>query len=61
LRVKIAEEYILGKTITRKLAEKAADLGLREALPLINNRYKIQIARTLVKRAILACARNPSK
>ncbi|MBN1189066.1 MAG: FAD binding domain-containing protein [Dehalococcoidales bacterium] len=53
VRVKAAEEYILGKTINETDAENAALAGLKEAFPVINNSYKIQIARTLVKRAIL--------
>jgi CO/xanthine dehydrogenase FAD-binding subunit len=54
-RVSGAEEYITGKKITEQLADRAAEIGLKDAFPLINNHYKIQIARTLVKRAILAC------
>jgi xanthine dehydrogenase YagS FAD-binding subunit len=55
VRVIKAEEYIAGKAIDEATAEAAAEAGMSEALPVINNRYKIQIARTLVKRAILAC------
>ncbi len=54
-RVTRAEEHLIGKAIDESSAEGAASLGTGEAFPLINNRYKIQIARTLVKRAILAC------
>jgi NADPH-dependent glutamate synthase beta subunit-like oxidoreductase/CO/xanthine dehydrogenase FAD-binding subunit len=52
-RVKAAEEYMLGKKLVEADAENAAAAGLKEAFPLLNNSYKIQIARTLVKRAIL--------
>jgi NADPH-dependent glutamate synthase beta subunit-like oxidoreductase/CO/xanthine dehydrogenase FAD-binding subunit len=55
-RVIKAEEYITGKPINESNAEAAAEAGIREAFPVVNNRYKIQIARTLVKRAILACS-----
>jgi NADPH-dependent glutamate synthase beta subunit-like oxidoreductase/CO/xanthine dehydrogenase FAD-binding subunit len=54
-RVTRAEEYLNGNVITESNAEKAADLMTGDALALLNNRYKIQIAKTLVKRAILAC------
>ncbi|MFH0917044.1 MAG: FAD-dependent oxidoreductase [bacterium] len=54
-RVTGAEEFIAGKPVDEANAEQAADAGLVEALPLLNNRYKIQIARTLIKRTILAC------
>ncbi len=54
-RVTGAEQYIAGRSIDESTAEQAADAGMEGAFPLLNNRYKIQIARTLVKRAILAC------
>ena len=50
-----AEESIRGKTIDDSNAEGAANAVITEACPLTNNRYKIQIAKALVKRAILAC------
>ena len=56
MRVTAAERYLVGKTVDEAVAEQAADAGMEETFPLLNNRYKIQIARTLVKRAILACA-----
>jgi NADPH-dependent glutamate synthase beta subunit-like oxidoreductase len=51
-----AEEYITGRPINESNAEAAAEATFRDAFPVLNNRYKIQIARTLVKRAILACS-----
>jgi CO/xanthine dehydrogenase FAD-binding subunit len=54
-RVTKAEESIIGKSINESSAEDAANTVTRDAFPVINNRYKIQIAKTLVKRAILAC------
>jgi len=53
--VAAAERFIVGRSIDEATAAEAADAGMVGALPLLNNRYKIQIARTLVKRAILAC------
>jgi hypothetical protein len=50
-----AEEYIIGKLIDDSGAEGATDAVITNTCPLTNNRYKIQIAKTLVKRAILAC------
>ncbi len=50
-----AEEYIRGKSINDSTAEGAANAVVTDTCPVINNRYKIQIAKTLVKRAILAC------
>ena len=56
MRVTAAERYLAGKTIDQATAEQAADAAVEGSFALLNNRYKIQIARTLVKRAILACA-----
>ncbi len=54
-RASKAEQYIIGKLIDETSAEDASNVAVADAFPLINNRYKIQIAKTLVKRAILAC------
>ena len=50
-----AEEYIRGKPINDSTAEESANAIVTDICPLLNNRYKIQIAKALVKRAILAC------
>ena len=50
-----AEESIIGKQIDESTAEAAGNAAVAEACPLERNRYKIQIAKTLVKRTILAC------
>jgi NADPH-dependent glutamate synthase beta subunit-like oxidoreductase len=50
-----AERSLLGKSLTEKNAEAAARAFARQAFPAMNNRYKIQIARTLLKRTLLAC------
>ncbi|RJR48584.1 MAG: hypothetical protein C4576_07915 [Desulfobacteraceae bacterium] len=53
VRVEKAEEILKGKPITPELAEEAARLALSDAKPLGMNAYKVEIAKTLVKRAIL--------
>lgn len=50
-----AEEYIAGKSIDDSNAEGAANAAVRDTCPLTDNKHKIQIAKILVKRAILAC------
>ena len=55
-RATSAEEVIVGKPIDEAIADAAAAAAVSAAKPLKSNRYKVQIARTLVKRAILACA-----
>jgi xanthine dehydrogenase YagS FAD-binding subunit len=52
-RARAAEEVVIGKAIDEPAAGKAADAALARARPLSHNGYKVEIARTLVKRAIL--------
>jgi xanthine dehydrogenase YagS FAD-binding subunit len=51
-----AEQALAGKTITEETAAAAADAALQGARPLSENAYKIQVAKTAVKRAILRAA-----
>ena len=52
-RVQAAEQALVGKAITEETAAQAAEVALRGAQPLSNNAYKIQVAKTAVKRAIM--------
>ena len=56
-RVQAAERVLAGKAITEALAVEAANAALAGARPMSGNAYKIQIAKTAVKRAILAASR----
>lgn len=49
-----AEAAIAGKKINEKNAEAAGNAAVADARPLKAARFKVQIAKTLVKRAILA-------
>ena len=51
-----AEQALAGKTITEESAAAAADAALRDAQPLGQNAYKVQVAKTAVTRAILRAA-----
>jgi xanthine dehydrogenase YagS FAD-binding subunit len=51
-----AEAALVGKTITEETAAAAADAALRDARPMSQNAYKVQVAKTAVKRAILNAA-----
>jgi xanthine dehydrogenase YagS FAD-binding subunit len=51
-----AEDAIKGQPINDANADAAGTAGVSAAIALANNKYKIQIAKTMVKRAILACA-----
>lgn len=48
-----AEQYLIGRQLTKEVAEKAAEIALADAEPLKQNAYKIQIAKTLIKRSLL--------
>jgi NADPH-dependent glutamate synthase beta subunit-like oxidoreductase/CO/xanthine dehydrogenase FAD-binding subunit len=54
-RVTKAEKIITGRTLDEVLAEAAGAAAVSDAIALPYNKFKIQIARTMVKRAILAC------
>ncbi len=51
-----AEKILLKKRIEESLAEAAGAAAMADAMPMERNRYMVQIAKTLVKRSILACA-----
>jgi xanthine dehydrogenase YagS FAD-binding subunit len=50
-----AEEAIVGRAIDDETAEEAGVAAVTDAKPLSQNGYMVQIAKTLVKRTILAC------
>jgi xanthine dehydrogenase YagS FAD-binding subunit len=58
-RSQAAEQALAGKTITPDVAVAAAEAALRGAMPLSQNAYKIQVAKTAVERAILQAAGLP--
>lgn len=45
-----AEEYLKGKKLTEETAAKAADLALKNAIPLEMNAYKIEMAKVMIRR-----------
>jgi len=51
-----AEQALAGKAVDEQTAAAAAEAALRGARPLSQNAYKIQVAKTAVKRAILRAA-----
>ncbi len=54
-RATAAEDSIAGKTIDEASAEAAGVAAASGSMALTMNKYKIQIAKVMVKRAILAC------
>jgi xanthine dehydrogenase YagS FAD-binding subunit len=54
VRARKAEEVIKGRPIDQNAAAEAAEQAVAGAQPLSMNAYKIEITKTLVKRAILS-------
>jgi xanthine dehydrogenase YagS FAD-binding subunit len=55
-RTQAAEQVLAGKTITEAVASEAANAAVQGATPMTQNSYKVQVAKTAVKRAILRAA-----
>jgi xanthine dehydrogenase YagS FAD-binding subunit len=55
-RAEAAEAALVGQSVTEEVAAAAAEAALKEAHPMTENGYKVQIARTAVKRAIMKAA-----
>lgn len=53
-RATAAEKTIKGKATNAKVAEAAATAAVRDAIPLKQNAYKVEIIKALVKRALLS-------
>jgi NADPH-dependent glutamate synthase beta subunit-like oxidoreductase/CO/xanthine dehydrogenase FAD-binding subunit len=53
IRAREVEDFLKGKALTDEIAEAAGAIAVKHAKPLSKNKYKIQIVRALVKRAIL--------
>jgi xanthine dehydrogenase YagS FAD-binding subunit len=58
-RSEAAEQALAGKPLSADTAAAAAEAALRGAMPLSQNAYKIQVAKTAVERAILTAAGLP--
>ncbi len=52
-----AEQALNGKTVSEETATGAGEAAAEKAQPFEGNRYKVQLVRTAVKRAILQAAR----
>jgi xanthine dehydrogenase YagS FAD-binding subunit len=55
-RSKAAEAALTGKPLNEQTAAAAGDAAVSEAKPMSGNAYKVQIAKTAVKRAIMNAA-----
>jgi xanthine dehydrogenase YagS FAD-binding subunit len=52
-----AEAVLKGKPLTEEVAAQAADAAVKNAVPMTQNGYKVQLARTTLMRAIMHAAR----
>jgi len=52
-RVPKAEQFVIGKNLKADVVAEAAKLALADAQPLEKNAYKVPLAQTLVRRALL--------
>jgi xanthine dehydrogenase YagS FAD-binding subunit len=53
LRAKTAEEFLQGRFVDEKTAADAGKLALEGVVLLNQNAYKVEIAKTLVKRTLI--------
>lgn len=49
-----AEEMLIGRKVRESLFEKASEVAMEDAKPLSMNAYKIEIAKGLIKKALLS-------
>jgi CO/xanthine dehydrogenase FAD-binding subunit len=56
LRAREVERFLIGKTLDEATAEAAAAIAIRRVQPLNGNRFKIQIIKALLRKAILDAA-----
>ena len=48
-----AEQFVIGKNLKADVVAEAAKIALADAQPLEKNAYKVPLAQTLVRRALL--------
>lgn len=53
-RLKAVEEYLEGRPASGRTAEAAGELAAKEARPLARNRFKVQLVKALLRKAILS-------
>ncbi|NMB75568.1 MAG: FAD-dependent oxidoreductase [Myxococcales bacterium] len=56
IRARAAERFLRGRRLTEEVAEAAAAMAVQDAAPLAHNAFKVQVLRTLVRRALLDTA-----
>ena len=54
-RCETSEELLVGKALTEELAQEAGELAVTEAKPLLQNGFKVQMAKTIVADTLMDC------
>jgi xanthine dehydrogenase YagS FAD-binding subunit len=52
-----AEQFLIGKTITGSTFEQAANIAFEDAKALTGNRFKVELAKRLIRRALAVSAK----
>ena len=50
VKLREAEQYLIGKKLTEETAAEAAEIALKDAIPLEMNAYKIEMAKVMIRR-----------
>ena len=58
LRAREVERFLIGKRLNEETAEAAAVIAVRGAQPLSGNRFKMQIVKALLRKAIIGAAKS---
>jgi CO/xanthine dehydrogenase FAD-binding subunit len=57
LRIEEAEDFLKGKLLNEEVAEAVGNVAVESVIPLAKNKYKIQIIKALIRKAVsAACA-----
>ncbi|OKH44598.1 FAD-binding molybdopterin dehydrogenase [Calothrix sp. HK-06] len=55
-RTQEAEQFLVGKAVDETLFQQAADLALRNAQPLQHNKFKVEMSKRAIRRALMVSA-----
>ncbi|MBW4598026.1 MAG: xanthine dehydrogenase family protein subunit M [Calothrix sp. FI2-JRJ7] len=56
-RSKEAEQFLIGKSVDESVFQQAADLALRNAQPLEHNKFKVEMSKRAIRRALMVSAK----
>ncbi|HLP89595.1 MAG TPA: xanthine dehydrogenase family protein subunit M [Nostocaceae cyanobacterium] len=56
-RLLAVEQFLVGKSVNDAILQPAADMALRDAKPLTGNKFKVELAKRAIRRAIAVAAK----